>query len=76
MYVCRWDHINQGIAAPYCGSGKVRGGSNALVFAGVDKRYPIRISNLVFVYCTVLSVCMYVCTVCMYSYIISHINKA
>ena len=61
MYVCmyRWDHIHQGIAAPYCGSGKVRGGSNALVFAGVDTRYPIRISNLVFVYCTVLYVCMH-----------------
>ena len=70
MYVCRWDHIQQGIAAPYCGSGKVRGGSNALVFAGVEKRYPIRINYLVFVYCTVcMYVYMYVCMYVLFVYI-------
>ena len=38
MYV-RWDRINKGIAASHCGVGKVRGGSNALVFAGIEERF-------------------------------------
>ena len=63
MYVCmyiRWDRINKGIAAPFCGAGQVRGGSNALVFAGVEERFQKLIVNHSFIFMYIrMYVCMY-----------------